>query len=428
MFKRDKPLFSRPALAVIIVLSTLAVWLLNLTSPRTELATPRIESWQTANGIPVYWLYQNAWQGSDKVELTIVLNGPSTDAALTKKTLTLLTGPTLPLSTATINQRLAPIAAQVSTYYSLPQQQINITFSNRPQFLKPTLSLLDTWLNQTQFKANAILRSESRADNDLGQQQLMLQLFGSTATVEPTPASLSIAQVSQHFASLKQQVSHIMIAGALDDVAQQQLAQGLQQITQSMQPSSGPLAHILATQPATSTLGAETLKAMYGAIGLHPLTSVEDWLALQIWAKDSLEAQKQQLHSQTGQWQLHLAPPQAFVTWQLQIPQAVLQNAATETQSQTSWVAANSLPSYQDNAAFSNLKQQLLTQLESLSQNPSWWRAIGSSVALPKAPLSLEDFAKRYSDAANSFTMEQYQQRIDQLLIPSSRQEVLIKL
>lgn len=429
MFKRDKPLFSRPVLAVIIVLSTLAVWLLNLTSPRTELAQPHIETWQTAHGIPVYWLHQEAWQGSNKVELAIVLNSSAQDARLTETTLALLTGPTLPLSTATINQRLAPIAAQVNTSDSLLQQQINITFSNRPQFLSATLALLDTWLNQTQFKANALLRRENQSHQDLGQQQLMLQLFPSleSATVVNTPA-FNLEQLSQHFAVLKQQVSHIMITGALNDASQLQLAQGIEQITQSMRPASDRVPQTLASQPARSELGNQPLKAMYGAIGLTPLTSVEDWLTLQIWAKDSLETQKQQFNSQTGQWQLHLAPPQAFVTWQLQIPQALLQNTSPETPPQSSWIAAKSLPSYQDKAAFSNLKQQLLEQLKHLSQNPSWWRAIGSSVALPQAPLSLEDFAKRYSDAANSFTMEQYQQRIDQLLIPSSRQEVLIKL
>lgn len=426
MFKRDKPLFSRPVLAAIIVLSTLAVWLLNLTSPNTELENPHIQAWQTATGIPVYWLYQDAWQGSDKVELAIVFNSSLEEAALTEKTLALLTGPTLPLSTATINQRLAPIAAQVNTTYSAQHQQINITFSNRSQFLQPTLTLLDTWLNQTQFKAIAVQRSENRSNDDLGQQQLMLQLFDSAP--KPNHSTFNVAQISQHLAELKQQVSHIMITGALDDMAQQQLAQGLQSLTRAMQPAPSIKGPRLAKQPAVSELGNHSLQAMYGAVGLTPLASVEDWLTLQIWAKDSLEAQKQQLNSQTGQWQLHLAPPQAFVTWQLQIPQTVLQNATAETHPKSSWVAANTLPSYQDKAAFTQLKQQLLSQLASLSQNPSWWRAIGSSVAIPDTALSLEAFVNNYSAAANSFTMEQYQQRIEQLLIPSSRQEVLIKL
>lgn len=426
MFKRDKPLFSRPVLAAIIVLSTLAVWLLNLTSPNTELEKPHIQVWQTATGIPVYWLHQDAWQGSDKVELAIVFNSSLEEAALTEKTLALLTGPTLPLSTATINQRLAPIAAQVNTTYSAQHQQINITFSNRSQFLQPTLALLDTWLNQTQFKAIAVQRSEHHSNDDLGQQQLMLQLFDSAP--KPNHSTFNVAQISQHLAELKQQVSHIMITGALDDMAQQQLAQGLQSLTRAMQPALSIKGARLAKQPAVSELGDHSLQAMYGAVGLTPLTSVEDWLTLQIWAKDSLEAQKQQLNSQTGQWQLHLAPPQAFVTWQLQIPQTVLQNATTQTHPKSSWVAANTLSSYQDKAAFTHLKQQLLNQLESLSQNPSWWRAIGSSVAIPDTALSLEAFVNNYSAAANSFTMEQYQQRIEQLLIPSSRQEVLIKL
>ncbi|SBS35782.1 hypothetical protein MAQ5080_03265 [Marinomonas aquimarina] len=425
MFKRDKPLFSRPTLAVIIVLSTLAVWLLNLTSPNIELETPNIEAWRTNSGIPVYWLSQDAWQGSDKVELAIVLNTPYADAPLTQTTLALLTGPTLPLSTATINQRLTPIAAQVNTHYSAQQQQINVTFSNRPQFLSATLALLDTWLNDTQFKRNALQRYQQTAKPDLGQTQLMLQLFSSPPS---DLSAVSIDQLSTHLKRLKQKVSHIVISGALDDTAQQQLTQGLDVLTQTMQTATPSERPMLAHQVGVSELGKQSLQALYGAIGLHPLTSTEDWLALQIWAKDTLEAQKRQLASQTGQWQLHLAPPQAFVTWQLQVPQAVLQSDAITAAARTGWIVPSTLPSYQDQAAFKALKQQLLTQLQGLSQNPSWWRAIASSVALPNAPLPLEDFANTYSEAANSFTMEQYQQRIDQLLIPSSRQEVLIKL
>lgn len=430
MFKRDKPLFSRPVLAAIIVLSTLAVWLLNLTSPKIELDKPHIETWQTASGIPVYWIYQDAWAGSDKVELAIIFNDVANDSSLTQQTLALLTGPTLPLSTATINQRLTPIAAQVETYYSKQQQQINITLSNRPQFLSATLGLLNTWFNQTQFKELAVQRSAGYSQQDLGYQQLMLQLFNTPSSETSTSVtSTSAAQLDQHFMALKQQVSHIVIAGALDNDAQKLLAQGLQQITQTMQPAVSPKALPLASQPAISELGTKALSAFYGAIALNPLSSATDWLTLQIWAKDSLETQKTQFQSQAAQWKLNLAPPQAFVTWQLQVPQTILQNDShAKPELNSSWITPNTLPSYDNKAAFAELKQALLKQLESLSQNPSWWRAIASSVALPKTSLSLEDFANRYSEAANSFTIEQYQQRIDQLLIPASRQEVLIKL
>ena len=41
----SKPLFSRPALAAVMLLSTLAIWLLNLTAPSTNLPTPNIKTW-----------------------------------------------------------------------------------------------------------------------------------------------------------------------------------------------------------------------------------------------------------------------------------------------------------------------------------------------------------------------------------------------
>ncbi|WP_417506802.1 hypothetical protein [Marinomonas gallaica] len=429
MFKRDKPLFSRPVLAVIIVVTTLAVWLLNLTSTRVNLATPNIETWQTASGIPVYWLTQDDWEGSDKLSLAIVFNSNAQSPQLTAATLSLLTGPTLPLSTATINQRLTPIAAAAETRYSVSQQQISVSLSNRPQFLTATLNVLSAWLNKTQFKEAALQSWQRHQRNDIGQQQLMLQLFPNSALATPSSVQqITVKQLAQHFGFIKQQVSHIVITGALNDNTIEPLQQGLNALTQSMQQGSANSDRQLATAASSSEIGDQSLSAVYGALGIAPITSVTDWLTLQVWAKDSLQAQKKRFNSQTGQWQLHLESPQAFVNWQIETPQSVLLADPASSQSHTSWIAPDQLPSYQEQAAFNALKDQLLQQLPALSQNPDWWRAIATSVAMPKSPLSLNDFAQHYSEAANSFTIEQYRQHLEQLLIPSSRQEVLIKL
>lgn len=429
MFKRDKPLFSRPVLAVIIVATTLAVWLLNLTSTRVDLATPNIETWQTTSGIPVYWLTQDDWEGSDKLSLAIVFNSNAESPQLTAATMSLLTGPTLPLSTATINQRLTPIAAAAEARYSVSQQKISVSLSNQPQFLTATLDVLSAWLNKTQFKETALQSWQRHHRNDIGQQQLMLQLFPKPLLAAPSSVQqITVAQLSEHFAFIKQHVSHIVIAGALNDKTLEPLQQGLNVLTQSMKKGSSNIDWQLANAPSTSEIGDQSLSAVYGALGIAPITSVADWLALQVWAKDSLQAQKKRFNSQTGQWQLHLEPSQAFVNWQIQTPQSVLLAAPTQSQQTTSWIAPDQLPSYQEQAAFNALKDQLLQQLPALSQNPDWWRAIATSVAMPKSPLSLNDFAQHYSEAANSFTIEQYRQHLEQLLIPSSRQEVLIKL
>lgn len=429
MFKRDKPLFSRPVLAVIIVATTLAVWLLNLTSTRVDLATPNIETWQTTSGIPVYWLTQDDWEGSDKLSLAIVFNSNAESPQLTAATMSLLTGPTLPLSTATINQRLTPIAAAAEARYSVSQQKISVSLSNQPQFLTATLDVLSAWLNKTQFKEAALQSWQRHQRNDIGQQQLMLQLFPSSVLATPSSEQqITVQQLAEHFDLIKQQVSYIVIAGALNDNTIEPLQQGLNALTQSMQQGSANSDRQLATAASSSEIGDQSLSAVYGALGIAPITSVTDWLTLQVWAKDSLQAQKNRFNSQTGQWQLHLESPQAFVNWQIETPQSVLLADPASPQSHTSWIAPDQLPSYQEQAAFNALKDQLLQQLPALSQNPDWWRAIATSVAMPKSPLSLNDFAQHYSEAANSFTIEQYRQHLEQLLIPSSRQEVLIKL
>lgn len=428
MFHRDKPLFSRPVLAVIIVASTLAVWLLNLTDPKTVLEQPNIRSWQTSSDIPVYWVAQDTWSGSDKVEMTIVFHDESQYSALTKATWELLTGPTLPLSTATIKQRLTPLAAKAESHFAAQQQTLQISFSNQPQYLSATMKVLDTWLNQTQFKYSALQNRARNNAPDSVSQQLLMQLWPEYDISDTTNSPLTTDTLEQHLANIKQSVSHIIVAGALTESAQSQLQTALDQLTQTMAHRTTHSSLANASEPQTKVLGNHDLQALYGAIALTPLQSVTDWLALQIWAKDSLERQKQQLHSNIGQWQLHLSPWQPYVTWQLQAAQSVLAADASTPAPESSWILPNTLPSYQDSKAFSDLKAQLLAQLANLSQNPTWWSAIGSRVAYPNSPLDLATFAEHYSEAANSFTMSQYQAAIDRLLVISSRQEVLVKL
>lgn len=428
MLKRDKPLFSKPVLAIIVVACTLAIWLLNLTAPRTELPTPTIESWTTDSGVPVYWVNQKAWQGSDKLTLSLVFNGDSQDSQLTAATLGMLLGPSLPLSTATINQRLAPVAASAESLFDHQQQTLNITLSSQPRYLAATLKVLDTWLSSPHFKATPFETWQRQSTPDPAKAQLFNQLLSNSEQPFSEPQrSLELADINRYFTHLKAHTSHILIVGAMDQDAQKLLADALSSIGTSLKHDETQNPWKLATTPATSTLGSGELSALYGAVGMQPLQSVNDWLAQQIWARDMLQTQKQTLGSQIAQWELHLGKALAYANWQLEVPTRVFQNDTSTQAEESSWHTPETLPSYTDKAHFTALKAQLLAQLETLTQNPSWWAIMGTRVALPDGRLSLETFAEDYSDAANSFTIEQYQQHLSALLIPSSRQEVQVK-
>lgn len=427
MFDRDKPLFSRPVLAVIIVASTLAIWLLNLTAPKANLATPLVDSWKTASAIPVTWLNQDSWQGSDKLTISMVFSAAAHDPILTDTTLGMLMGPSLPLSTATINQRLTLLAARVESFHAPQRQVLSLTLSSQPQYLQATLALVTTWLNNTQFKATALQRWQYQQHTDQALQQLQLQLLNQVDTPFSAPSrDITLADLNQHLDHLKQHLTQIVITGDLTANALASTQQGLDLLTQTMQHHDLDHPWRLASAPAVSSLGHGELNAIYGAVGLQPLSSVTDWLTLQIWAHDMLQWQKSTFNSQVGQWQLFLVSSTPYAQWQIQIPKSVHQDPGQQA-IPDSWLPFQSLPSYQDPTHFKTLKQTLLTQLERLSQNPGWWAQVGSRIARPGSSLTLSDFARDYSEAANSFTIKAYREHLSALVIPSSRQEVQFK-
>lgn len=429
MFNSNKPLFSRPVLAVIIFASTLAIWLLNLTAPSADLPKPQLETWQTESGIPVYWVTQDDWSGSDKLSLSFVFQANTRQPDLVATTLGMLMGPSLPLSTATINQRLVSVAASVDSFHDYQKQVLNISLSSQPQYIAPALRILNTWLNQAHFKQTPLSTWQRQQASDLAETQLQHQLL--TLKDQPfsdaPPPALSVADLTQYLTQMRHHVSHIMISGSMNDEAQKAMANGLTILTSQLKPARQTQSWQLSDAPSTSSVGSGDLTAIYGAVGLTSLTSVEDWLTLQIWARDMLQAQKDQLGSQIAQWQLHFGSQLSYANWKLQIPTDLQQDASVSTLPLSSWSAPSSLSSYNDSDRFSALKATLVQQLETLTRNPSWWADIGTRITHPDSDLTLESFIEHYSDAANSFTMEQYQQRVDTLVISSSRQEVQVR-
>ena len=168
MNKNKKPLFSKPVLAGIMIFSTLAIWALNATAPKSPTYPElNIESWQTDSGIPVIWLTQDAWKNTNKLKIRFSFKAPTQNLALTDATLSLMLDDPLSLISSTINQRLSPLTANVSSYYDHEGQILDITANSAPQYLIPTLDLLTQWLTQPEFKVRSFDRWQRRPDSDL---------------------------------------------------------------------------------------------------------------------------------------------------------------------------------------------------------------------------------------------------------------------
>ncbi|MCB5161788.1 hypothetical protein [Marinomonas algarum] len=254
MADTSKPLFSRPVLAAIMLFCTLAIWLLNLTAPNSALPTPNIDNTETASGIPIVWLTQDAWQQSDKLDVSLVFQTVDEDLSLAQTTFAMLMSDSLPLSTSPINQRLSPLAAQVSSHYEPGRQTISLTMSNELAYLRPTLSLVTPWLNKPDFKYRTL---------DRWQRQQKAN--------DPTYPLHTLAQIKAYYAALQHSASTIFVIGYASDETKTRLVNALDQISQRYQ-----------SPVPTNDLAS-----------LSPVESIQNWLSLQLWKADTQHTSSQ---------------------------------------------------------------------------------------------------------------------------------------
>ncbi|WP_394180797.1 insulinase family protein [Marinomonas posidonica] len=436
MRDKNKPLFSRPVLAAIMLFSTLAIWLLNLTAPSAKLPTPDIEQWTTDSGIPVVWLNQDAWQGSDKLEIRFSFRAVTTDTKLIQSTLAMLMSDALPLSTASINQRLSPLAAKATTYYDHENQLLGITVSNNPSYLVPSLKLTKSWLTQTAFKSRTFDNWQGRNPyQQTVQHELEQILFFQQNT--PPIEQISLTDVKEYYQKMTQSVATIYIIGDMSEQSQNIVKAGLNAITASFSPTSET------EKSHSETINLASLSALIqqnqgalwqtrSALALSPVNTVQEWLSLQIWGADLVDSLNAQEHIDFVQLALALSPHHPWVWWNVQYSQtnqrANVSNIATGEPdiSLKSFVFVEQVPSIKDKKRFEQLLENLIIQLEENTLSPTWWSVIAGQFTHPDSKLTLETFALDYKEAVDAFRYEDYQTALKQLINAQTYQEIQV--
>lgn len=443
MFSSKKPLFSRPVLAVIMVLSTFAIWALNLTSSGNKLPTPHIETWTTSSNIPVTWLEQDSWKGSNKLELRFVFNAPSSAPMLTQATLAILMSDSLPLSTSSINQRLAPLAAKASSTFHHEGQTIGLTLNNEKSYLIPTLSLITQWLKKPVFKPRTLENWQSmQKDGQQIRHTLEHTLFynkESSEMASDKPVKMTAEQLAKYYQTLQNQVSGIYIVGYMDKETQTLLKKSLDDLSQVFKVSSS---HQDSLIPETQSLtirenNGEQIWQTQSAIALSPLNSTQEWISLRLWGTDLVQTLNQQDYVDFVQLTLTLSPQHPWAWWSIQhknkslleTPNSItttLSESATQDLPPKAFIFVEQVPSANNSKAFNMLFDHFRKQLATQVLSPTWWSNIATQVTSPDSQLTLTQFANSYNKAVDTYTQDDYRNALIRLLKTSSYQEIQV--
>jgi hypothetical protein len=433
MFDSDKPLFSRPVLSAVMLFCTLAIWLLTLTAPSSKLPIPIVETWTTTSGIPVIWLKQEQWKDSTKLEIRLSFRSDTINPPLAQTTLAMLMSDSLPLSTASINQRLTPLAAKASSHYDHENQTIGLTLSNEPRYLVPTLSLVNHWLNAPDFKRRTFdhWQRQHKKTPPL-QQQLEQALFSDqdTSVDQSNQHSITLEQVPAYYQGLKSAAVSITIIGDMSPEAKQTVQNAINSISYDYQLSSASSkTHEFNVSHAVSQHKIGTLWQSGSAVALTPITTIKEWISLQLWGTDLVSTLNQQPDIGFVQLALTLSSNQPWARWNIQYADAP-SIASTEKQPSKvdakHFIYSEQIPSATDKEAFDTLFDTFKAQLEQQALSPIWWSHIATQVTHEDGQLTLAQFASGYKDAIDSYTIEDYQASLKQLLKPSSYQEIQV--
>ncbi|MEO9274571.1 insulinase family protein [Marinomonas sp. 5E14-1] len=436
----SKPLFSRPVLAIIMVFCTLAVWVLQLTAPSSKLPTPNIETSETDSGIPIIWLEQNSWEGGDKVEIRFTFRTPvsqsaPTDANLAQTTLAMLMSDSLPLSTASINQRLAPLAAQASSHYDYESQVIGLTLSSQTTYLMRTLSLVDNWLAEPAFK-HRTLDNWQRRHTETEPYKAEERLFQDQDKQENNTdvVAVTLEQVSQYYKTIHSNASAIYVIGNLNTEAKAAIEEVLNNVSENDQLAVESTS-IEEYEPASHTVefnkksASNYLWQTQSAVALEPIASVKEWISLQIWGADLVSTLNKQTNMDFVQLAFTLSPKHPWARWNIQYSAALTQDAEnlnTKMLDAKSFLTQHNIPSAQNQATFNRLFDSFKTQLEIQTQSPTWWSYMATQVIHLDGQLTLEEFVNSYKKAIDTFTQTDYQNALTGLLKASTYQEIQV--
>ncbi|NVK73649.1 MAG: insulinase family protein [Oceanospirillaceae bacterium] len=436
MSDNSKPLFSRPVLAAVMLFCTLAIWLLNLTAPSSKLPTPQIEKWTTTSGIPVVWIKQAEWQDSNKLEIRFSFRSVTTNISLIQTTLAMLMSDSLPLSTASINQRLAPLAASANSYYDHENQTIGLTLSNESKYLVPTLSLATNWLKQPDFKRRTFDAWQTRNKTVPPMQHELenILFFDKTSKQNDTAKTqVSLKQVSDYYQNLKSSAATIFIVGDMAPDIKQTVQNAINTISQDYQLSKASAEAIHYESVSTTIQQNEgELWQTRSAIALMPVSSIKEWISLQIWGADLVATLNQQQHIDFVQLAFTLSPQRPWARWNIQYADNITKRISEGSYDTSRFMNAKSLvfveqiPSANSKETFGTLLDNFKQQLEQQTLSPTWWSYIATQVTHEDGALTVEEFANGYKEAVDSFTIEDYQTSLKHLLKPSSYQEIQV--
>lgn len=435
----DKPLFSKPFLAALTILVTLLIWLLNLTAPTPRYPQMQLESWQTESGVPITWLNQEAWQGTNKLEVRIRFNhGRVNDdqQGLTDALFALLLLDTFPLSTTSVNKRLETLGAKVNFHVSEDDSELAITLNSEGAIFDSTLETLSSWLQAPDFKTRSFIRWQNSAPphNLSPKAQLTQQLYPvedmSTLGNLMQEYSLTLEDIQAHYKSLLYKIDKIILVGNLPD--KQSLQQHLDILTSNLRTANSRHKVVEATQPALHTQEGAILLQSHAAASIKPLHNVKDWISLQIWLPFFLLELNQKPNIEYAQLHLERSHLRQWIWWSVQYQQSVLQssdgNALSVEQDAyaTKELFLQSIHNM-DESSFDERLAVLQDKIATQSLSPTWWARIASQETPAPQKLNLATWLESYSEALERMSFQDYKSSIDRIVNQHSYQEIQLR-
>ncbi|OUR84453.1 hypothetical protein A9Q77_01520 [Marinomonas sp. 42_23_T18] len=440
MKKSDKPLFSKPVLAGLMIFISLMVLVLNLTAPPSKYPKALLESWQTSNQIPITWINQESWQGSNKLELRIRFShGRKQDKklGLTDALFALLMLDTLPLSTSPINQRLADVTTQLAYHVSNQESELAITLNSEARYLDASMAILIPWFNQPNFK-NRSFQNWQQSHNPYylsNKAQLEQALFPKNNS-QPLDGvldeySLNLQDIKRHYQYLLSSIDQITIVGDLSDPSR--VKGYLTQLTQNTTYSATLAKLAIANTNSLQTeVGAQLIQS-HGAFAFDTITTAKDWISLQIWLPYYLSKLKKASAPSYVQLHLESSPQMQWAWWSIQHEQSVLQSAdqlASNNTKQDKYFSKTILTQSINRLSEDSFDNALIRYQDKLANHvlsPSWWARMASQETLSgigMSGLSLEQWNNNYADAVNDLSYSDFNASIARLVLSSSLQEL----
>jgi hypothetical protein len=294
--------------------------------------------------------------------------------------------------------------------------------------------LITNWLVQPDFKQRTFNTWQRQQKNTRPvQHELERTLFSTTTSKQnsPTIADLSLPQISSFYKDLQTFAGTIFVVGDLSAEAKQTVEQALNVISQNFQLVQ-PVAKSdqnVKNSAIVREVEGQDLWQTQSAIALTPISSIQEWLSLQIWGADLVSTLNKQENINFVQVAMTLSQ-QPWVSWNIQYANHLIEKVQSDGSKNRmdaiSFTSTDKVPSVNDEEAFELLFDSFKTQLEQQVQSPTWWSYIATQVTHENSELTIKEFVNGYKEAVDTFTINDYQVALKHLLMPSSYQEIQV--